>query len=157
MSPKIEPIPPGYHTVTPHLVVSDANAAISFYGEAFGAAEIVRVPAPGGRGVLHAEIVIAGSRVMLADEFPEMGSKSPGTLGGTAVAIHLYVADTDAVFERAVAAGAEPAMPPADMFWGDRYSRITDPFGHVWAIATHQRDPSPEELEASAKAAFVGS
>ncbi len=154
MSQAVEPIPAGYHTVTPHLVVADAAAAIAFYQEAFGAEELIRVPTPDGQGVLHAEIKIGDSPVMLADELPEFGGRSPQSLGGSPVAIHLYVEDVEAVFKRAVDAGATAVMPPTDMFWGDRYGRLTDPFGHYWSLATHMRDPTPEELQAGAKAAF---
>ena len=154
MSGTVQPIPSNAQHVTPHLVVSDAAAAIDFYAKAFGAREFFRMPAPDGNKLMHAELRIGESPLMLTDEFPEMGSQSPSTLGGTAVTIHLYVEDVDAVYERAVAAGATAVMPPQDMFWGDRYGRLLDPFGHSWSLATHVRDPSPEELEAGAKAAF---
>ncbi|MFQ5775156.1 MAG: VOC family protein [Kiloniellaceae bacterium] len=154
MSQTVAPIPPGYHTVTPHLVVSDAAAAIDFYVKAFGAVELFRMPVPDGGKLMHAELRIGESPLMLVDEMPDFGGTSPTTLGGTPVTLHLYVEDTDRAYERAVAAGAAPVMPPADMFWGDRYARVSDPFGHSWSLATHVRDPSPEELQAGAKAAF---
>ena len=107
----------------------------------------MRLPAPDGGRLMHAEIRIDGATVMLADAFPEFGSQSPKALGGSAVAIHLYVGDVDTVFARAVAAGASATMPVADMFWGDRYGRVTDPFGHHWSLGTHIADPSPEEIQ----------
>ncbi|MDH3473567.1 MAG: VOC family protein [Rhodospirillales bacterium] len=143
-------------SVTPHLVVSDGPAAIAFYQRAFGAEERFRMPAPDGERILHAELQIGGAPVMLASEFPEFGSKGPSTLGGTPVAIHLNVDDVDAAYDRAVQAGAAATMPPADMFWGDRYGRLTDPFGHVWSLATHIRDVTPEEMAEGAKRAFSG-
>jgi uncharacterized glyoxalase superfamily protein PhnB len=156
MSEKAQPIPPDFHAVTPHLVVCDAAAAIAFYKAAFGAEECFRMPAPDGERLLHAEIRIGDSPVMLASAFPEFGSKGPDALGGSPVALHLYVADVDAAYDRAVTAGATATMPPADMFWGDRYGRVTDPFGHIWALASHQRDVPPEEIAAAAKQAFSG-
>ncbi len=156
MSKNVQPVPPDFHSVTPHLVVSDAAAAIDFYKAAFGAEERFRMPAPDGARLLHAEIRIGDSPVMLASEFPEFGSKGPKALGGSPVALHLYVADVDAAYDRAVTAGATTTMPPADMFWGDRYGRVTDPFGHVWALASHLRDIPPEEMAAAARQAFSG-
>ena len=150
MSDGVSPIPPGFHTVTPHIVVGDAAAAIDFYKSAFGAVERFRIPGPDPSVVMHAELHIGDSPVMLASEFPDMGSLSPQTLGGSPVAIHLYVEDVDAVFAQAVEAGATASMPPQDMFWGDRYGRLTDPFGHVWGLATHVRDVPPDELMAAA-------
>lgn len=138
-------IPIGMHTVTPHLVCAGASAAIEFYQRAFGAAEITRVAGPDGR-IWHAQIKIGDSPVMLVDEFPEMGSRGPKALGGTAVTIHLFVDDADVTFAQAVRAGCTVRMPLADMFWGDRYGLVDDPFGHSWSIATHQRDVCEEEL-----------
>lgn len=146
----------GPQPVIPYLVVSGAAKAIEFYKAAFGAEELFRLPAPDGQRVLHAELKIGGGRVMLTDEYPEMGSTSPQTLGGTAVTMHLYVPDTDAAFATATAAGASAVMPPADMFWGDRFARVVDPFGHSWSIATHIRDVSPAEMAEGAKAVFGG-
>ncbi len=154
MADRVAPIPDGFTAVTPHLVVDDAAAAIAFYTAAFGAEEVLRLPTPDGAHLMHAEVSIGGSRVMLVDTMPEHGSRSPQSLGGTPVTIHLYVDDVDAVFETAVAAGASVVMPPADMFWGDRYGRVTDPFGHSWSIATHIADPSQDEIVEAAAAAF---
>ncbi len=149
----VRPIPEGYHTVTPTLVVDDAARAIEFYTRAFGAVELFRMPAPDGQKLWHAEIQIGDSRLMLSDELPEMcGSRSPKTLGGSPVGIHLYVEDADAVVQRAVDAGATVGMPLMDTFWGDRYGQVTDPFGHQWGIATHQEDLSEEEIQRRAEA-----
>lgn len=151
----VNPIPEGFRTVTPSLIVDDAAAAIDFYVRAFDAQELGRFPAPDGK-IMHAELQIGDSRFMLNDEFPEMGcNRSPRTLGSSTASIHLYVPDADAVFERAVAAGATVTMPLMDAFWGDRYGRLTDPFGHDWAIATHQEDLSPEEMERRGAEAFA--
>lgn len=142
----------------PHLVCSSSADAIEFYKKAFGAEEITRVPAPDGKRMMHAAISIDGSQVMLADDFPEYcGGKShtPQALGGTPVTIHRYVDDCDAAIERAEQAGATVTMPPADMFWGDRYGQVTDPFGHVWSLATHQKDLTPEEIVEGMNAAFA--
>lgn len=151
----VDPIPEGFRTVTPHLVVKGAAAALDFYKKAFGAEECIRMPAPDGR-IMHAEIKIGDSIVMLADEFPEWGMppRNPQALGGTSVTLHTYVPDVDASFERASEAGCTVAMPPTDMFWGDRYGKVVDPFGHEWAIATHKVDLSPEEMAEAAKAAL---
>lgn len=144
MSP-VEPVPEGYRTVTPHLVVDGASAAIEFYQKAFGAKEISRMPGSKGK-LMHATIQIGDSRIMLIDEFPEWGRHGPQPGGASPVSIHLYVPDADAVFERAVAAGAKVAMPLEDTFWGDRYGRLEDPFGHHWSIATHKEDLTEEEI-----------
>jgi len=144
----VRPIPEGYGTITPSLVTHDAAAAIEFYTRAFGASELSRMADPNGGKIWHAELQVGDCRIMLSDEFPEMDptSRSPKTLGGTAVNLHVYVRDTDAAFQRAVDAGATVVMPPMDMFWGDRYGKLTDPFGHSWSIATHQEDLSEEEM-----------
>lgn len=139
-------------TVTPHLVCKDAGKAIEFYKNAFGAEERFRLNTPDGKKVLHASIVIGDSMVMLADEFPDWGSVGPETLKGTPVVLHLNVKDADAAFDQAVRAGATVTMPLEDMFWGDRYGQVRDPFGHSWSIATHIRDVSLEEMEQAAKA-----
>lgn len=152
---KAQPIPPGFHTLTPHLVVRDATRAIEFYARAFGAQEQMRMTAPDGKSVLHAELRVGDSPLMLADENPQMGTKSPLTTGATSVTIALYVADADSAFARAVGAGATPLMPPQDMFWGDRYALVADPFGHQWSIATHVKDVSPDELRKAMAAAFA--
>lgn len=153
MKNKVRPIPDGYHTATPYLILRDGARAIEFYKRAFGAKELMRMPGPDGR-IMHAEIQIGDSRIMLADESPENGSPSPQTLKGTAVGIFLYVEDVDAVFKRAVAAGARELMPVADMFWGDRFGKISDPFGHQWQLATHKEDLQPDEIGKRAEAAF---
>ncbi len=142
---KVKAKPDGYHTVTPHINVRAADRAIEFYKRAFGAEERYRMPGPDGK-LMHAEIQIGDSIVMLADEMPDMGSTSPATLNGTAGSLMLYVEDCDTFFKRALQAGATSNMPPQDMFWGDRYARLTDPFGHQWAIATHKEDLTPEQI-----------
>jgi PhnB protein len=146
MAGKVKPIPDGYHTVTPYLSVDGAAAALEFYKRAFGATECMRVPSPDGR-IAHAEIQIGDSRVMLADEFPEMNFRSPKSIGGSPVTIALYVEDSDQMTAQAVAAGAKVLRPVTDQFYGDRSGSVEDPFGHVWHIATHTEDVSPEELK----------
>jgi uncharacterized glyoxalase superfamily protein PhnB len=148
----VKAVPDGMHTITPHLVCRDAAAAIAFYQKAFGAVELARLPGPQGK-LLHALLRIGDSPLMLVDEFPDWGALGPQSLKGSPVTIHLYVEDVDAAVERAVATGARLTMPVADMFWGDRYGTVEDPFGHRWSIATHVRDLSPEEIQAAAKAA----
>ena len=145
MTAKVQPIPEGMHTVTPHLICEGAADAIEFYKKAFNAEETARMPGPGGK-LMHAAVRIGNSTVMLADAFPEHGGLGPKALKGSPVTMHVYVTDADAVFERAVAAGATVRMPIADMFWGDRYGQVTDPFGHHWSIATHVRDLTPEQM-----------
>lgn len=145
-------LPEGMHGVTPHLVCAGAAEALEFYKKAFDAVETVRLPGPGGK-LVHAALIIAGSTVMFTDEMPECGAMSPKTLKGTPVTIHLYVPDADAFYARAVAAGAKAVMPPADMFWGDRYGVLEDPWGHSWSIATHRHDLTPAEIEAAFKKA----
>jgi PhnB protein len=142
---KVKPIPEGYHVVTPHLAVRGAAKALEFYAKAFGAEERFRMPGPGD-SVMHAEMQIGDSIVMLADEAPKMGSTSPQSLGGSAVNLLLYVNDVDASFARATQAGCKTQMPQTAMFWGDRYCKIEDPFGHLWSIATHKEDVAPEEM-----------
>lgn len=142
---KATAIPDGYHTVTPFLAVRGGADAIAFYERAFGAEEVMRMPGADGK-VLHAEIRIGDSRIMLGDEEPNMDAPSPQTLGGSTGGLMIYCEDVDALFERAVKAGAEVNMPPTDMFWGDRYARLKDPFGHRWAVATHTQDMTPEEM-----------
>lgn len=156
MAGKVNPVPEGTHTVTPHMVVRNAAHAIDFYKKAFGAEEIMRMPSPDGKSLMHAEIRIGDSPVYLCDEFPDWGSVGPQTLGGSPVTIHLYVANADQVIDRAVKAGAELTMPPMDQFWGDRYGKIKDPFGHTWGVATHIEDVSPEECAKRAASAFGG-
>jgi uncharacterized glyoxalase superfamily protein PhnB len=141
----VKPVPEGFHSVTPHLVVRDAAKAIDFYVKAFGAEERYRMPGPGGV-VMHAELSLGDSIIMLGEEAPQMGALSPQTIGGSPVTLMIYVNDVDASFARAGQAGCIVQMPPTDMFWGDRYGRLADPFGHQWAIATHKEDVSPEEM-----------
>jgi PhnB protein len=142
-------------SVTPYLVVSSAEHAIAFYKKAFGAAELYRMPAPDGRRLMHASLQINGSCVMLSDEFPEHGgNRAPDMVGSTTVTIHLQVPSADKAFAQAVAAGATVIMPLADMFWGDRFGKLRDPFGHEWSIAHHVRDVPPAEIAAAAKKAF---
>jgi PhnB protein len=151
------PIPDGHHTITPHLVINGASEAIEFYKRAFGAEELCRMPFPGPDGKMkvgHAALQVGDSRLFLADECPEAGVAGPN--GSSPVTIHLYVTDADAVFGRAVEAGATVAMPLADMFWGDRYGQVVDPFGHRWSIATRLEDLTPEQMEERKAAAFAG-
>ena len=145
--------PPGFHTATPYLIVDGAARALEFYKQAFGATELFRMPTPEGK-VGHAEMQIGDSRLMLADEFPEMGARGPLSLGGTPLGLMLYVADCDAMFARAVSLGAKVIEPLKDHFYGDRSGTMLDPFGHKWTLATHTEDVAPEELEKRAAAAF---
>jgi PhnB protein len=142
----VQAIPTGYAGVTPYLIIRDAARALAFYRKAFGATELMRFPAPGGK-IGHAEIKIGDGVVMLADESPEMGHKSPQTLGGTAITLMFYVPDVDAQFAKVVAAGGTVKQALKDQFYGDRSGTITDPFGHIWTIATHKEDVSPEEMQ----------
>ena len=152
MSEKVPYMPPPFRSVTPHIVVKDSAAAIDFYKKAFGAEERFRMPNPSGKGIMHAEIMIGDSVIMMAEEMAERGCHSPISLKGTPVSLMIYVEDADSAYEQAVAAGAEGRMPPQDMFWGDRFSQVSDPFGHLWSISTHLRDPSPEEITAGVAA-----
>ena len=151
MASRIKEIPKGFHSVTPYLTVNDGPRAIDFYKRAFGAEEVFRMDGPEGK-IGHAELKIGDSRIMLSDEMPQGCCRSPHALGGTAVNLFLYVKDVDKVFNEAVAAGAQVAMPVGDMFWGDRFGQVTDPFGHSWSLATHKEDVQPEELRRRAKA-----
>ena len=148
----VQPIPAGYHNVTPYLIVRDAANAIDFYKQAFGALELFRMVGPGGK-IGHAEIKIGDSPFMLADEVPEMGFRGPESLGGSGVGILLYVEDVDGRFNQALAAGGKELKPVENQFYGDRSGTLTDPFGHVWTIATHKEDIEPEELNRRAEAA----
>lgn len=150
----VKPIPEGMHSITPHLTCAGAAEAIEFYKRAFEATELARMAGPGGK-LMHAMLKIGDSMIMLVDEFPEWGGTGPKTLNGTPVTIHLQVPDADAVFNRAVAAGATVKMPIADMFWGDRYGMVIDPFGHSWSIATHIKDMTPQEMEQAGRDAFA--
>lgn len=151
---RVSAIPKQYHTVTPALSVRGAAEAIEFYKKALGAREVMRMPGPDGKSVMHAEIKIGDSVVFLGDESPNMGCRSPQSLGGSTAALHVYVRDVDAAFKRAVEAGAQARMPVTDMFWGDRYGRIADPFGHEWGLATHKEDLRPKEIARRAEAFF---
>jgi PhnB protein len=149
-----QPIPEGFSTITPHIVVSDGVAAIEFYKKAFGAQERVRHLVPGTQTVLHAQVKIGGSILMLASEMPP-NALSPKSRGGTSVFLHIYSEDADAAFDRAVKAGCTVKMPVADMFWGDRYGVVEDPYGHQWSIATHKQDLTEEQVAANAEAFFA--
>jgi len=152
---RAKPLPDGVHTVTPHLVCAGAADAIEFYKKAFNAVELIRLSGPQGK-LAHAAIRIGDSTVMLMDEFPDWGSFGPKSLKGSPVTIHLYVEDVNAAAQRAVAAGAKITMPVKDMFWGDRYGQLEDPFGHRWSIATHIRDVSQEDMQAAMNAGVHG-
>ena len=152
MTTKVKPIPDGYHAVTPYLAINGAANAIEFYKKAFGANERMRMPGPNGK-VMHAEIKIGDSVVMLADEFPDMGFRGPQP-GSTSVSLMIYVEDVDKVTAQATAVGAKVLRPIQDQFYGDRTSTLTDPFGHVWTVATHKEDVSSEELKRRAEAMF---
>jgi PhnB protein len=147
----VQPIPEGYHTATPYLIVKGAGRAIEFYKQAFGASEVMRMDGPNGR-VGHAEIRIGDSPIMLADEYPEMGIRSPQSLGGSGMSLLLYVEDVDARFKKAIATGAKELKPIQDQFYGDRSGTLEDPFGHVWTIATHKEDVSPDEMKKRSEA-----
>lgn len=148
-------IPDGFNSISAHVVVRGAAKAMEFYKKAFGAEEVMRMPGPDGQSVMHGEVRIGNSTLMLVDENPQMGCKSAQTFGGTPVTLHLYVADADAAFKRAVAAGAEVRMPISDMFWGDRYGQVADPFGLTWSIAQHVKDLTPEQIGKAAQEFFA--
>jgi PhnB protein len=150
----VQPIPEGYHSLTPYLAVEDAERAIEFYKDAFGAEETVRMPSPEGK-VAHAELQIGDSKLMLSDPFPQSNVRPPSERGGTTASIFLYVDDVDAIFEQATKAGAAVTSPLEDMFWGDRFGTVTDPFGHVWSLATHKEDLTEEEIAERGKAAMA--
>ncbi len=153
MGEKVKPVPEGMHTLTPHIVCAGAAEAIDFYKKAFGATELMRMPGPHGK-LMHASLKIGDSTLMLVDEMPQWGALGPRALKGSPVTLHLAVPNVDEVFARAVAAGATVKMPVADMFWGDRYGVVVDPFGHEWAIATRIRDMTPDEMIAAGRAAM---
>ena len=158
MKPTTQPIPPGHENLIPHLVCTPCSEAIEFYKKAFGAEEVHRMPAPDERRVMHAAIRLGNSFVFLADDFPEFsgGKKSsPKDLKGTPVTLHQYVRDCDAAMQRAVDAGAKVVMPAMDMFWGDRYGVVTDPFGHNWSFATRQREMTPQEIRTAMNEAYA--
>ena len=152
MAKQAQAIPKGYHTVTPHLVVAGAAKAIDFYKKAFGAEEIMRFPTPDGE-IMHAELKIGDSVIMLGDEMPD-GGKSPKTLGGTPVGFFIYKENVDAAWKQAIAAGAQQRVPLADQFWGDRSGCVEDPFGHKWWLAQHVKDLTPEEIRKAAEEFF---
>lgn len=156
MAKTTKPIPEGYHALTPHLTVRNAAKAIEFYKQAFGAKECSRNLGPDGKMVMHAALKIGDSMLMLNDESPDWQCFSPLSKPGAGVCIHLCVEDVDAVFNRAVKAGATATMPIADMFWGDRFGQLKDPFGHLWSIATRKEDVSPEECGKRMKEQFGG-
>jgi uncharacterized glyoxalase superfamily protein PhnB len=150
----VEPIPKGFHTVTPCLMLRGADRAIEFYRKAFGAEVLDRLTGPDGKSVVHAQVRIGDSFLFLGDEVPGMGAGAPETYGGSPVSIHLYVDDVDAAFERAVSAGATVRMPVADMFWGDRYCKVADPFGYEWGLATRKEELTPDEIRKGAEEFF---
>jgi PhnB protein len=155
MAVSAKPIPEGFHTVTPALVVRDAVKAIDFYKKAFGAQELVRMPSPDGK-IMHAELKIGDSIIFLSDEMPMPGSvKSPQSLGGSTCTLNVYVPNVDDVFKQAIAAGGKESMPVADQFWGDRYGTLVDPFGYSWGIATHKEDLSPAEMRERSQQFFA--
>jgi PhnB protein len=149
-----KPVPDGFHTLTPHLVVADGAAAIEFYKQAFGAQELARLLTPDGRAVMHAQLKIGDSTLMLGGEMPP-NALSPKSRGGTSVFLHIYTADADAAFDRAVKAGCAIRMPLSDTFWGDRYGVVEDPSGHQWSIATHKHDLTQEQIAANAREFFA--
>lgn len=152
---KVKPVPKGQHTVTAGVCVQGADAFIRFCKKALGARELLRLAGPGG-AVIHAELVIGDTHLMVGDEMPAMGNKSAKTLGGTPLTLHMYVEDCDKAFKKAIAAGATALMPPADQFWGDRYGRFADAWGNQWAVATHIEDVTPAEMKKRAKKLFSG-
>jgi PhnB protein len=143
----VRAIPEGFHSVTPYLTVNNAAAAINFYKHAFEARETSRLYDPDGKYIINAELKIGDSIILLSDEFPQESSRSPRSIGGTAVTLHIYTEDVDRVFNQAMSAGATVVMPVMDAFWGDRYGQLKDPFGHIWSIATHKKDLSQEEIQ----------
>jgi PhnB protein len=150
----VKPIPEGYHTLTPYLAVEDAERAIEFYKDAFGAQELLRMPSPDGK-IAHAELQLGDSKLMLSDPFPQSSVRPPAERGGTTASIFMYVDDVDAIFEQAQKAGAQVVSELEDMFWGDRFGTVSDPFGHVWSIATHKEDLTEEEMAERSKAAMA--
>ena len=154
MPTKAKAIPTGYHSLTPYLTVNDAARAIDFYKRAFGAKEVMRMDGPQGK-IGHAELKIGDSPLMLADEMPGGSSRSPQSVGATTAGVFLYVEDVDSVYKQAVSAGAKAEMPPTDMFWGDRFGKLLDPFGHSWALATHIEDVAPDEMARRGKEAMA--
>jgi PhnB protein len=154
MTASVKPVPEGFHTATPTLIVRNAADAIEFYKKVFDAEERMRMPSPDGK-IMHAELKIGDSIIFLSDEFPNMGGKSPQTLGGHSGGVYLYVPDVDDVYRRAIAAGGKSSTPVTDMFWGDRHGNFTDPFGHSWGVSTHTEDVSEEEMGKRAEAFYA--
>jgi PhnB protein len=154
MTIRVNAIPDGLHTVTPHLALKGAGEAIEFYAKAFGAQELVRMPGPDGKSIMHAEIKIGDSTIFLRDEFPDAGCGTSESTGRGSISIHLYVDDVDTTFKTALAAGAKELMPVVDMFWGDRFGSLVDPFGHEWSVATHKEDLTPEQMRERMQACF---
>jgi PhnB protein len=150
----VKPIPEGYHSLTPYLAVEDASKAIDFYKEAFGAEELLRMPGPDGK-IAHAELQLGDSKLMLSDPFPQSNVRPPAERGGPTGSIFMYVEDVDSLFEQAQRAGADVVSELEDMFWGDRFGTLSDPFGHVWSVATHKEDLSEEEMAERSKAAMA--
>ena len=150
----VQPIPEGYHSLTPYLAVEDADKAIEFYKDAFGATELLRMPGPDGK-IAHAELQIGDSKLMLSDPFPQSNVKPPSERGGPTASIFMYVEDVDSIFDQAQRTGAKVVSELEDMFWGDRFGTLSDPFGHVWSIATHKEDLSEEEMAERSKAAMA--
>jgi PhnB protein len=154
MAKSTKPIPDGYHTITPNVIVDDGASAMEFYKRAFGAQELMRMPGPDGR-IMHAELQIGDSRFMLCDEMPDMDVRSPKFYNGSPVGFYLYFEDVDKAWQRALDAGAKQVSPLEDMFWGDRTGRLQDPFGHKWTLAQHVQDLTPEEIEKGQEAFFA--
>ncbi len=155
MTDHVSPIPEGHRGITPAIVVKGGDRAIDFYCRAFGAEEVLRLTGPDDQSILHAELKLGGGPIYVYDEWPGMGCPAPETLGGTTVSLHLYVEDVDAAVARAVAEGAEVTMPPADMFWGDRYAKLADPFGHAWAFSSRKEIVPIDEMRRRAEAMFA--
>ncbi|MFL5338539.1 MAG: VOC family protein [Gemmataceae bacterium] len=152
---QVKPIPDGFHTLTPHIICDGAARAIDWYKKAFGAVELSRSPMPGSDKLIHSLVRFGDSLMMIVDEFPQMNAVGPATLKNSPVTLHMYVENADAVVKRATEAGAKVTMPLTDMFWGDRYAKLEDPFGHHWSIATKIANPTPAEMEAAMKAAYA--
>jgi PhnB protein len=150
----VKPIPEGYHSITPYLAVDDAAKAIEFYRDAFGADEVIRMPGPDGK-IAHAELQLGDSKLMLSDPFPESNVQPPSARGGPTASVFMYVEDVDGIFEQAQKAGAKVVSPLENMFWGDRFGTVSDPFGHVWSLATHVEDLSEEEMAERSRAAMA--
>ncbi|MFN2435209.1 MAG: VOC family protein [Nitrososphaeraceae archaeon] len=155
MSHKVSLLREGFHNLTPCLVVKDANKAIEFYTKVFGAQENYRNHAPDNKSIMYAELTIGDSKLILSDEFPEMDSLSPPTIGKSPVSIYVYVDDADRTFDRAVSEGSEVIMQMTDAFWGDRWGQLRDPFGHIWSIATHKKDVAPKDMEKAVKEQYA--